>query len=371
MKRYFAFLKRYSVIFLLIVAVLSVQGVAAAKGNGGETAEAGTAEKETSEKETSKEETLKEETSKKKPARQKPVSRVSLNRTKVTILNGKNFALKASVFPENARNPEVKWSSSNKKVAIVNGKGRVKVVGTGTAQITARTANGKKAVCVVTSLQYFTSGEYISISTPDGIKSYRMYSQCRYSGYIRSVGCVHTGVATIAFSYGLNYTPDQIHFGSSSSSYSEKYALRRMGASSSLYGSAAISVSTASQILTDMGISNRMVFRWSDTNAAIREITAHVMQGKPVLLKANNRNVGGIRVANGHHTMVLVGIDEDGYGIFIDPWKGTLNYAHGSGRYFKMSVSKFVYDHMTRPSSGSTGAYVTSLSNSGGYILVG
>ena len=45
---------------------------------------------------------------------------------------------------------KIKFTSSNKKVAEVDKKGRVKAVKEGTAVITAITANGKKATCDIT-----------------------------------------------------------------------------------------------------------------------------------------------------------------------------------------------------------------------------
>lgn len=55
-----------------------------------------------------------------------------------------------TVYPSNASNKTVTWSSSNTGVATVTNYGYVKAVGSGTATITARTVNGKTATCRVT-----------------------------------------------------------------------------------------------------------------------------------------------------------------------------------------------------------------------------
>ena len=74
---------------------------------------------------------------------------VKLNRTSVSLVKGKNVTLKATVNPSNASNKKVTWTSSNKKVATVS-NGKVTAKNYGTAVITAKTSNGKKATCKVT-----------------------------------------------------------------------------------------------------------------------------------------------------------------------------------------------------------------------------
>ncbi len=74
---------------------------------------------------------------------------VKLNKTSVSLVKGKNVTLKATVNPSNASNKKVTWTSSNKKVATVS-NGKVTAKNYGTAVITAKTSNGKKATCKVT-----------------------------------------------------------------------------------------------------------------------------------------------------------------------------------------------------------------------------
>ena len=75
-------------------------------------------------------------------------NRVALNQTAVTLGVGAQYELAANVQPVGA-DPTVTWKSSNGKVAKVSG-GTVTTLKTGTATITARTANGKKATCKIT-----------------------------------------------------------------------------------------------------------------------------------------------------------------------------------------------------------------------------
>jgi uncharacterized protein YjdB len=74
---------------------------------------------------------------------------VTLNKTSATLTVGDTLALKASI-PSGTYTPKYTWSSSNKKVATVTQKGEVKAIGEGTATITVKTANGKKATCKIT-----------------------------------------------------------------------------------------------------------------------------------------------------------------------------------------------------------------------------
>ncbi len=70
--------------------------------------------------------------------------KVSLNRKKVTLYIGKSFQLKVR-----GTKKKVQWKTSNKKIATVSRKGKVKAKKKGTAKITAKVA-GKKLVCKVT-----------------------------------------------------------------------------------------------------------------------------------------------------------------------------------------------------------------------------
>lgn len=76
------------------------------------------------------------------------VSRVSLDRTSLTLAVGNSTTLTATVSPSNASDKTVTWSSSNTSVATVS-NGTVKAVAAGTATITAM-AGSKTATCKIT-----------------------------------------------------------------------------------------------------------------------------------------------------------------------------------------------------------------------------
>lgn len=81
---------------------------------------------------------------------QKVVS-VKLSAKNKTIKKGKSFTLRATVLPTNANMKSVTFTSSNKKVATVNSKGKVVGKKAGKTTIIVTTKDGKKkAKCIVT-----------------------------------------------------------------------------------------------------------------------------------------------------------------------------------------------------------------------------
>ncbi|MBE7025124.1 MAG: Ig domain-containing protein [Ruminococcaceae bacterium] len=85
-----------------------------------------------------------------KPAATIPATSVSLNTTSRTMIVENIYTLKATVFPSNTTDQSITWSSSNTGVASVSSEGKVKAISAGTATITAKTSNGKKATCKIT-----------------------------------------------------------------------------------------------------------------------------------------------------------------------------------------------------------------------------
>lgn len=89
------------------------------------------------------------------------VSSIKLNRTSYsynrTTANG-TLRLSCTVYPSNANNKAVKWSTNNSKVATVDTNGKVTLRSRGTAYITAKSADNSlvKAICKVTIVQKST-----------------------------------------------------------------------------------------------------------------------------------------------------------------------------------------------------------------------
>ena len=65
---------------------------------------------------------------------------------------GSEFAIQATVLPENATDKTLTFESDNTSVAVVDAEGNVQVLGEGTCVITVSTVDGSnlKAQCVIT-----------------------------------------------------------------------------------------------------------------------------------------------------------------------------------------------------------------------------
>lgn len=293
--------------------------------------------------------------------------KITLSQTSVSLMQGKTLKLKAAAAPAEAAGADIQWTSSNEKVASVDSNGNVTALAQGTAVITAAAENGVKASCAVKSyMQYKISGKTLTISSAKGNRTYYAYSQRAYGyGWYRSHGCVTTAVAIVASSFGKNYTPKDIHEGPASAVYSERYAVTKMGGAGVLpkwYGKAAISVLTASSILTNMGIENRAVYSY-DKAEALQEIREHLKQGKPVIIKVNNNVYNGRQLGRPHHSLVVVGVDESDHAICISPGASTYMTSY--------TLSTLLYHHMTPASGKYMVPYMGDLQTAGGYILIG
>lgn len=89
-----------------------------------------------------------------------PVTGISLSKENMTLNNiGDNDQLTATIMPADASNKEVRWSSSNDNVCIVN-NGLVTAVGAGTSSVTATTVDGSfTATCIVNVTQHVSDIE--------------------------------------------------------------------------------------------------------------------------------------------------------------------------------------------------------------------
>lgn len=85
-----------------------------------------------------------------KPAAIK-VTGVTLDRQSLSMTEGENSTLTATLSPSNATDKSVTWSSSSTAVATVDGNGKVTAVKVGEATVTVTTKDGSKtATCKVT-----------------------------------------------------------------------------------------------------------------------------------------------------------------------------------------------------------------------------
>ncbi len=78
----------------------------------------------------------------------KAPTKITLNKTSITLNIKKTFTLKKTL-PSGSASNKVTYTSSNKNIAAVNSAGKITAKKAGTATITAKTFNGKTAKCKV------------------------------------------------------------------------------------------------------------------------------------------------------------------------------------------------------------------------------
>ncbi|WP_278452372.1 Ig-like domain-containing protein [Thomasclavelia spiroformis] len=82
------------------------------------------------------------------------ISSVTLNKQETTLVKGASETLKATINPSDTTDSKaLTWTTSNNRVATVDGNGKVTGVSEGNATITVRTSNGKTASCKVTVIE--------------------------------------------------------------------------------------------------------------------------------------------------------------------------------------------------------------------------
>ena len=78
------------------------------------------------------------------------VSRIEMTTETATVRVNQIKTLLAEVYPDNATDKSIEWTSSNSEVVMVKGDGIIVGISPGTAEITATSHNGRTAVCAVT-----------------------------------------------------------------------------------------------------------------------------------------------------------------------------------------------------------------------------
>lgn len=101
------------------------------------------------------------------------VRELTLSDTALTLYQGETHPLGVAVFPADADNPSVEWSTTDADVATVSTVGVVTAVNAGVAIISAiaRDGSGTRAQCVVTVCRTldFNGHEYVDLALPSGV----------------------------------------------------------------------------------------------------------------------------------------------------------------------------------------------------------
>ena len=214
----------------------------------------------------------------------------------------------------------------------------------------------------------------VTVNSSDGTKTYRIFEQGNKklrSTYIRLHGCAACSLTTVLSAYSkkyANYTPEKTSqilekkvFGTSV--WKKNYTKNKMP----------VSLNGITKILKYCGIKAEYVRSFKDADAVAR-ITAHLKEGKPVIIETNCRKQSNGKYgkytnkwAGGKHTMVLLGIASNGKVIVADSANRTWAGKNQRIKYTKMSS---LVHYMYPCKKVSNKYYYSSQKTTGGYILV-
>ena len=90
---------------------------------------------------------------------------IAVSPTNYKFYVGDQYQLKATITPADVYNKTITWSTSDASVVTVDNNGLIKAVKTGSATITAKTADGKTATCAVTVNPVYPSS--IALNVPE------------------------------------------------------------------------------------------------------------------------------------------------------------------------------------------------------------
>ena len=95
------------------------------------------------------------------------VTSVTLDKEVLSLEDGAEYSLTATVLPIDASNKELTWTSSNTSVATVNSNGKVTATGVGNATITAtaKDGSGKSASCAITVSAIAVTGVSLNVNS--------------------------------------------------------------------------------------------------------------------------------------------------------------------------------------------------------------
>lgn len=171
------------------------------------------------------------------------VTGVRLNTRSATLSINDRLTLYATVFPKNATNTVVSWSSSNSSVASVDGNGIVTANGVGSAVITVQTADGGfTATCNITVVKsvvsisvqnpkttYYTGQSFerpTVIATYDDGSTEDVTNKCVFNGFQENT--IGSFKIQISYKYGKNTAYSSYGYYMLQESVSLNYHLRNL-----------------------------------------------------------------------------------------------------------------------------------------------
>ena len=81
---------------------------------------------------------------------QEVVTDITIDKENINLLQGEKTKVTANVGPDTAKNKEVKWTSSDEKIAKVDNNGNIEAVGIGTTKITVESVDNSSIKKIIT-----------------------------------------------------------------------------------------------------------------------------------------------------------------------------------------------------------------------------
>lgn len=122
-----------------------------------------------------------------------PVSDIELNTDAVQLMVGGHYSLQATIFPANAYDKSVTWSTTNSNVVTVSDEGVLTGIACGSANIMATASNGDAYVCTVTVDSY----DDTEIVVADGTYRIQNYNSSLYMEGATSLGANNLPYTTL------------------------------------------------------------------------------------------------------------------------------------------------------------------------------
>ena len=136
-----------------------------------------------------------------------------------------------------------------------------------------------------------------------------------------------------------------------------------------------VSLYGISVILKKEGISCEYVGNFED-NYAEKQIMEHLQKGSPVIIETSRMRRKSRRIvrffdkkyAGSYHTMILLGVDEEGQVVFTD--SATREWAGEVQRLKRADLSELISYMFPQKNTEDTHLYFSRKKNTGGYILL-
>ena len=143
------------------------------------------------------------------------VTSVTLSQTTINLRTGETFQLTATVYPTNATNKNVNWSTSKASVATVNSGGLITAQGAGTATISCYAADGSgcnktctvtvsdptptaiEGVCEDSDSGFSIEGNTIVFTKTQNVQVYNMNGILEYRGVTQRIDNLSKGIHII------------------------------------------------------------------------------------------------------------------------------------------------------------------------------